>query len=76
MLLQCAGPEVQDMYIVLNKIRAKQEDSIYAVAVKTLNKHLENKLNVPYVDMNVMYSTKSHLFYLKRKRQKNCLLRN
>lgn len=48
LLLHCAGPEVQDIYYTLNEVRAEQEDSVYTVAVKTLNKHFENKVNVPY----------------------------
>uniref|UniRef100_A0A8W8NRV4 CCHC-type domain-containing protein n=1 Tax=Magallana gigas TaxID=29159 RepID=A0A8W8NRV4_MAGGI len=48
LLLHFAGPEVQDIYNTLNEVRAEQEDSVYTVAVKTLNKHFENKVNVPY----------------------------
>lgn len=48
LLLHCAGPEVQDIYYTLDEVRAVQEDNVYTVAVKTLNKHFENKVNVPY----------------------------
>lgn len=48
LLLHCAGPEIQDIYYTLNEVRAEQEDSVYTVAVKTLNIHFENKMNLPY----------------------------
>ncbi|XP_062578034.1 uncharacterized protein K02A2.6-like [Saccostrea cucullata] len=48
LLLHCAGPEVQDIFYTLNVEQAGDNDNVYTLAVKTLDKHFENKVNVPY----------------------------
>ena len=48
LLLHCAGPEVQDIYFKLTEVDSAHGDTSYTVAVKTLDKHFENKVNAPY----------------------------
>ncbi|XP_060076193.1 uncharacterized protein K02A2.6-like [Ylistrum balloti] len=45
LLLHCAGVPVQDIYFTLTEAEGGDE---YAVAVATLSKHFETKINVPY----------------------------
>ncbi|XP_033641983.1 uncharacterized protein K02A2.6-like [Asterias rubens] len=45
LLLHCTGPDVQDIFFSLTEEEGTDE---YDKAVKTLNKHFEVKINVPY----------------------------
>ena len=48
LMLHCAGTAVQDIFYTLELVQGTSGDSEYDITKKTLNRHFESKINVPY----------------------------